>query len=172
MRLDDVAGRYWTEHAQHLAAAHNIEWHLKLLIEFFGKDKLIPEVNGDDVAKLVAWRRGHPKRNHGSGLVSPFTVNATVEQLRKLCTRAKLWGVRFAHEPHWRKYFLPVPPERVRELSDDEADRLEQHIRDDYRRFSTLPEPQGCGCQSVCCGGTRSIGQRKRSASPARAARW
>jgi integrase len=82
------------------------------------------------VAKLVAWRRGNRART--GGLVSPFTVNATVEQLRKLFTRAKLWGVRFAHEPVWRKHFLAVPPERVRELSDDEADRLEQHIRDDY----------------------------------------
>ena len=132
LRLDDIAGRYWTEHAQHLAEAATAWGRLRLLIAFFGKDKLITAFTGDDVAKLVAWRRGHPKRNHGSGLVSPFTVNATVEQLRKLCTRAKLWGVRFVHEPHWRKYFLPVPPERVRELSDDEADRLEQHIRDDY----------------------------------------
>ena len=81
---------------------------------------------------LVAWRRGHPKRNHGPGLVSPFTVNATVEQLRKLFTRCKLWSVRFQHEPVWRKYFLAVPSERVRELSDDEAERLEQHIRADY----------------------------------------
>jgi integrase len=132
LRLDDIAGRYWTEHAQHLAEAATAWGRLRLLIAFFGKDKLITDFTGDDVARLVAWRRGHPKRNHGSGLVSPFTVNATVEQLRKLVTRAKLWGVRFTHEPHWRKYFLPVPPERVRELSDDEADRLEHHIRDDY----------------------------------------
>ena len=132
LRLDDIAGRYWTEHAQHLAEAATAWGRLQLLIQFFGKDKLITDFTGDDVAKLAAWRRGHPKRNHGSGLVSPFTVNATIEQLRKLVTRAKLWGVRFPHEPHWRKYFLAVPPERVRELSDDEADRLEQHIRDDY----------------------------------------
>jgi integrase len=130
LRLDDIAGRYWTEHAQHLAEAPTAWGRLQLLIKFFGKDKLLTEMTGDDVAKLVAWRRGHRVRS--LNLVSPWTVNATVEQLRKLFTRAKLWGVRFQHEPVWRKYFLSLPPERVRELSDEEANRLEQHIRDDY----------------------------------------
>ena len=92
LRLDDVAGRYWTEHAQHLAEAATAWGRLRLLIQFFGKDKLITDINGDDVAKLVAWRRGHPKRNHGPGLVSPFTVNATVEQLRKLFTALQAVG--------------------------------------------------------------------------------
>jgi integrase len=131
LRLDDIAGRYWSEHAEHLAAAATIEGILQLLIQFFGKDKLITDITGDDVAKLVAWRRGHRARNNA--LISPFTVNHTVEQLRKLFTRAKLWGVRFEHEPKWSKHLLPVPDERVRELSDDEAERrLERHIRDDY----------------------------------------
>ena len=131
LRLDDIAGRHWTEHAQHLAEAATAWGRIQLLIQFFGPDKLITDIIGDDVARLVAWRRGHRVRKNGP-LVSPFTVNATVEQLRKLFTRAKLWGVKFEHEPHWRKYFLAVPPERVRELSDDEADRIEQHMRDDY----------------------------------------
>ena len=130
LRLNDVAGRYWSEHAQHLAEAPTAWGRLRLLIEFFGKDKLLPDITGDDVARLVAWRRGHRART--VGCVSPFTVNATVEQLRKLFTRAKLWTVRFDHEPRWVKYLLPVPAERVRELSDAEAERLEQHIRADY----------------------------------------
>ena len=130
LRLDDIAGRYWSEHAQHLAEAETAYGRLRQLIEFFGKDKLITDIGGDDVAKLVAWRRGHRAR-HGR-LISPFTVNASIEQLRKLFTRAKLWGIRFEREPQWRKYFLSVPPERVRELSADEADRLDQHVRSDY----------------------------------------
>jgi integrase len=137
MRLDDVAGRYWTEHAQHLAADRNTEHHLKLLIEFFGKDKLITEINGDDVAKLVAWRRGHQSRANAtvSVLISAHTVNRTTETLRKLFTRCKLWGVRFEHEPVWIKYMLSVPPERVRELSEDEAAKFDAEVRDDYAPF-------------------------------------
>jgi hypothetical protein len=54
LRLDDVAGRYWSEHAQHLAGAPNAEGNLALLIEYFGKDKLITDITGDDVARLVA----------------------------------------------------------------------------------------------------------------------
>ena len=66
LRLDDIAGRYWTEHAQHLAEAPTAWGRLQLLIKFFGKDKLITDITGDDVAKLVAWRRGHP-----SGTTAP-----------------------------------------------------------------------------------------------------
>jgi integrase len=144
LRLDDVAGRYWSEHAQHLAGAPNAEGNLALLIEYFGKDKLITDITGDDVARLVAWRRGHRKnRVRNTNLISPFTVNHTTEQLRKLFTRCKLWGVRFAHEPVWRKHFLAVPPERVRELSDAEAERLEQHIGDDYAPIFAFARASG-----------------------------
>jgi integrase len=144
LRLDDVAGRYWQEVGQHHAGADNTEHRLTLLIEFFGKDKLLTDITGDDVAKLVAWRRGHQKqRGSGSPLLSPFTVNHTTEQLRKLFTRAKLWGVRFEHEPQWRKHWLAVPAERVRELADDEAERLDAAMREDYRPFFEFARASG-----------------------------
>jgi integrase len=142
LRLDDVAERYWQEVGQHHAGADNTDHDLALLIEFFGKDKLLPEVTGDDVARLVAWRRGHRGPN-GSRLISPHTVNHTTKQLRRLFTRAKLWGVRFEHEPQWSKYLLAVPAERVRELSDDEADRLDAVMRDDYRPFFNFARASG-----------------------------
>jgi integrase len=89
------------------------------------------------VAKLVAWRRGHQRKTSRTStrLISPHTVNHTVKQLCALFTRSKLWGVRFEHEPRWAKHMLAVPPERVRELSDDEAERLEAATRDDYAPF-------------------------------------
>jgi integrase len=141
LRLDDVAGRYWQEVGQHHAGADGTEHRLRLLIAFFGKDKLLTEITGDDIAKLVAWRRGH--RNHVGALVSAHTVNHTVEQLRKLFTRCKLWGVRFDREPRWTKYFLPVPSERVRELSDDEAARLEAATRADLAPFFAFARASG-----------------------------
>src|SRR6516165_6344485 len=81
LRLDDVAGRYWTEHARHLAGASNTWPLLGMLIDFFGKDKLVTEITDDDVARLIAWRRGHRKGrdipNENMPLLSPFTVNHT-----------------------------------------------------------------------------------------------
>ena len=101
MRLDDVAGRYWIEVGQHHAGARQHHGDRSgSLIDFFGKDKLITEITDDDVTKMVAWRRGHHAQ--GRPLISPFTVNDTTEQLKKLFTRAKAWGVRFDHEPQWR----------------------------------------------------------------------
>jgi integrase len=43
-----------------------------------------------------------------------------------------VWGIRFDREPIWRKHMLKEPNERVRELHEDEAERLDAVIRDDY----------------------------------------
>jgi integrase len=145
LRLDDVAGRYWQEHGQHLAGAGNMWGLLGLLLEYFGKDKLITEIGDDDVARMVAWRRGH--QAHRSSdlelLISPHTVNTTLTALRRLFTRCKLWGVRFQNEPKWSRHLLKVPAERVRELSDDEADKLDAVMRDDYRPFFDFARASG-----------------------------
>jgi hypothetical protein len=87
LRLDDIAGRYWEEVGQHHAGARNTDRQIGYLIAFFSKDKPITDISGDDVAKLVAWRRGHRARN--GDLISPYTVNDTTEQLRKIFVRAK-----------------------------------------------------------------------------------
>jgi integrase len=142
LRLHDVATRYWTEVGEHHSDSQRT-WHqLGRLIEHFGKDKLITDITNDDVAKLVAWRRGH-RRAHDGVLLSPFTVNDTTEQLKKLFTRAKTWGVRFDHEPKWRDHWLKEPPERVREFVGDERERLEAETRDDYLPFFRFAHATG-----------------------------
>src|SRR4029077_7155260 len=108
----------------------------------FGKDKLLTEITGDDVARLVAWRRGHPGQAPGA-LLSPHMANHILETLRSLFSRAKLWGVRFDHEPVWHKLMLPIPSERVRELSDDEAERIEATARGDYGTFIAFARASG-----------------------------
>jgi integrase len=115
---------------------------LALMIEFFGKDKLLTEITGDDVARLVAWRRGHHGKAPGA-LLAPHTVFHMLETLRSLFSRAKLWGVRFNREPIWHKLMLPIPSERVRELSDDEADRIEATARGDYGTFIAFARMSG-----------------------------
>jgi integrase len=126
LRLDDVAGRYW-EKAQHHAASRNIWKRLSLLIEFFGKDKLITEIGDDYVAKLVAWRRGH--RVRGGKLIQPGTVNLTIMQLKTLFATVR----PRVQEPEWRKHWLKDKQEHPRELMGDEGDRLEAATRDDYQ---------------------------------------
>jgi integrase len=142
LRLDDVAGRYWQEVGQHHAGdgARNTWRELSRLIEFFGKDKLLTEITGDDIAKLVAWRRGHRLRG---AFISAFTVNATIKQVRKLFSRAKLWGVRFDHEPRWRQHMLKEPQERVRELAEHEAEQLQAVTRDDLTPFFVFARASG-----------------------------
>ena len=140
--MQDTASRYWTEHAQHLAGAATTWTNLGVLLKLFGKDKLVTEITDDDVARLVAWRRGHRVRKTGP-LISPWTVNHTVTTLRALFARLKLWGVSFAHEPKWSKHLLKTPTERVRELSDDESDRLVAVMRDDYRPFFEFAQATG-----------------------------
>lgn len=141
LRLDDVAGRYWNEVGQHHAGADNTWRQIGFLVAFLGKHKLLTEITGNDVAKLVAWRRGH--RRQGGSLISPFTVNDTTEQLKKLFTRAKAWGVRFDHEPVWKDHWLEEPQERVRELHDDEGDRLDAAMRDDLAPFFAFAKASG-----------------------------
>jgi integrase len=139
LRLDDIAGRYWQEVGQHHAGAIGTEHRLELLIQFFGKDKLITEITSNDVAKLVAWRRGHQSPRTKT-LISSHTVNHLTEQTRKLFTRAKLWGVRFQHEPHWSDHLLPTHV-RVREVSGHEAELLD--TGDDYGRVIAFARASG-----------------------------
>src|SRR5262249_44556191 len=58
-------------------------------------------------------------------------------------TRAKMWGIRFDHEPEWRKHVLREPVERVRELVGDEHERLQAAMRDDYAPFFAFAHATG-----------------------------
>ena len=126
LRLDDVAGRFWSQ-AQHYASSRNTWKRLALLIEFFGKDKLITDIAHEDVRALIAWRRGH--RTRTGALIAPATVNLTIMQLKALFATLR----PRVHEPEWRKLWLPVPQEHPRELMGDEGDRLEAATREDYQ---------------------------------------
>jgi integrase len=141
-KLDDVAGRYWNEIGQHHVGSDTTWRDIERLVGYFGATTLLTEILDDDVAKLVAWRRGHRVTRHGKGrknaATAPLVANATVnrsttEVLKKFFTRAKAWGIRFEREPDWKKHWLKEPQERVRELHDGEADHLDDATRDDYR---------------------------------------
>jgi len=155
MRIDDIAGRYWSEVGQHRTNTQNT-WHdLERLVDYFTPDKLLTEITDDDVARLVAWRRGHrvirsPKRKPADcPLVSNGTVNRTTTQLlKRLFGRAKeAWGAKFENEPKWRVHILKEPQERVRELLGDEGARLEAATRADYGPFFAFVKATGLRLQ-------------------------
>jgi integrase len=145
LRLSDVCARYMLEIGQHHVAAGTTQTQLDRLMAFFGRDTPINEIDGDAVTKLVAWRRGQRIARGGKkgALPSPFTVNDTIEQLKKLFTRAKTWGVSCPREPRWRDHWLKEPVERVRELIGDEGERLEAATRDDYAPFFAFAKASG-----------------------------
>lgn len=135
LRIDDVAARYWEDIGQHHVGASNTERLLAYLVEHFGKGKLVTAITHEDLAKLVARRRlDVVPHSRPSRLISHATVNDTVEQLKKLFTYLKSRGVAFDVRtmPKWRDLWLKEPPERVRELHTDEAERLDAATRDDY----------------------------------------
>jgi integrase len=120
LRLDDVGGRYWNDIGQHHAGSEN---------------KLLTEITHEDVAAMVATRRQDVVPNSKPlRQISPFTVNDTTEQLKKLFTYCKARGVEFDAKrmPKWRELMLDEPEERVRELHVEEAERLDEAMRDDY----------------------------------------
>lgn len=154
LTIDAAAGRYWSEVGQHHAGKDTTWRDLERLIGYFGPTKLLAEIADDDVTKLVAWRRGQRVARHRKlaradaapdPLVSNATVNrSTLEPLKKLFGRARRnWGARFEREPNWKAHRLPEPQERVRELRDDEADRLEAARRADYEPFFAFAHASG-----------------------------
>lgn len=150
LRLDDVAGKYWRERGQHHACARN-NWHrLTLLIQFFGKDKLLTDITDDDVRALVAWRRGHRvtykgRKPEDCPLIAPNTVNLTTMQLKTLFSTLR----PRVREPEWRKHWLPVRQEHPRELVGDEGERLEAATRHDYAPLFAFAQASGLR-QSEC----------------------
>ena len=164
LQLDHVAARYWNERGQHHSGADNTARDLARLVEYLGKTKLLTDIFDADVARLVAKRRATPVANR-EGLVSNATVNrSTTGMLRTLFAFAKSEGVRFEHEPQWRKHMLAKPDERVRELHDDEGERLDAVTRADFEPFFDFVRTTGMR-QRECVGlrwsevnwGTRQI---------------
>ena len=120
------------------------------LLIISGRTKLITEITDNDVAKLVAWRRGHrvvrsKKHNRElAPLITNATVNRSTTEVRKNYLRgAKAWGAKFEHEPAWKKHILKEPQERVRELVGDEGERLEMGTRADYAPFLSFARASG-----------------------------
>ena len=143
LTIDVAAGRFWTEVGKYHADSAGTWRDLERLIGYFGKDKRLVYIGDDDVAKLVAWRRGHRVKDHRKKptkksrelpFIAPATVNrSTTQVLQKLFTRAKCaWKMAFPNEPSWKQHRLKEPEEIVRELKANEGESLDAAMRADY----------------------------------------
>lgn len=133
LTLAEGGARYVHE----VGADEEIERQLARSLSFLGPDKLMADVADDDIAKLVAWLRGHRRwGREDMPYLSPATVNRTaVELLRRVFRRAREhWGARFELEPKWGRHRLKEPPERTRELRASERGAIGAASRDDYRK--------------------------------------
>lgn len=134
LQLGDVAARYMLDVGDHHAGADNTDRLVKLLLHHFGPLKPLSEITHDDALALRRWRRAQTVKGTGAR-VSAYTVNDTVEQLKKLFTYCKTGGATFPCEPRWKDLWLDEPREHVRELSASESERLDAAIakcRPDY----------------------------------------
>lgn len=140
--LRHAGGRYMTEVGDHHANAANTFTEIERLIGFFGPDQRLDAITNDDVARMVAWRRGHTvkgrkedKDGNPVKVIAPRTVNATTVALKSLMNRAQdTWGHQFPHRITWKKHMLKEPKERVRELTEDEADALDAAFAGEHER--------------------------------------
>jgi integrase len=137
LQIDHVAARYWNEVGQYHAGPDATSKNLARLVKYFGPATPMTDIDDAAVAKLVAWRRGQRvKGGQDAPLISPATVNrSTTKVLKRLFTFAKSERAQFAREPKWTRHWLKEPPERVRELQDDEAGRIDAEMRADYEPF-------------------------------------
>lgn len=146
LSLDAVAGRYMRDVGDYHKGARNTEAIIAFLIKFFGPDKLLTEMTNQDVLKLVNWRRAHhvgewrrdddgdwvhKEPGENSKLISPYTVNDTTEQLKKLFTYLKKQKVRLPDTvPDFssKEFWLKEPKARPRSFSNTERAGLNQAL--------------------------------------------
>ena len=153
LAIDDVADRLWHDTAQYDAEPKATETNLARLIEYFGKEKPLTEIDHKAAKELVAWRRGQRVSRRGKRtkeqeqalpLVSNATVNrSTTRVLQRLFSFAKAEKAVFENEPDWGALLLAEPVERVRELQDREADALDEAMRADYGPFFDFVRASG-----------------------------
>jgi integrase len=137
LKLDYIAERWLRDVGDHhRGEGPKInEYKIKKLMDYFGSDRSLDDIGHDDVVKLIHWRRKHTVGKRRPRPISTYTINDTIEQLKKLFTYCKARKVTFRDEPKWKELWQREPQERERHLSQIEADRLDDAldvVRDDY----------------------------------------
>jgi len=121
--LNNLFGRYETEHLSRLPSAKQTGSKLSALLEGLGRETRVSSLDDQTLAEYVAVRRGK---------VGDQTVNRDLTTLRAALRRAaNLWGVP---EPriNWGAHRLMEPEGRSRHLSAEEQRRLFAALRPDF----------------------------------------
>jgi integrase len=130
LALDAVGGRYMEEVADHLVNPEKLRAQVVYLVKHFGPAKLITAITTDDVATLIAKRR-RELVPHTTRTITLATVQLTVVRLKALFTYCRNRGVNFTNPPNWKALKIKPPRVQVRELHEDQAERLDAAMRAD-----------------------------------------
>lgn len=156
--ITEAALKYWGEVEDKHASGTDTYRDLMRLVNHFGKDTPLAEIDDDAVRGLVKWRRQHRVMPHNAPkdrkpedypFVSPATVNHTVIRLQALFKRAKKWKgenrqrLKFPDEPDWPEHKLPVAKKPARILRANESKKLDAATRDDYADFQEFAHESG-----------------------------
>ncbi|WP_025661833.1 tyrosine-type recombinase/integrase [Rhizobium sp. IBUN] len=141
LTIDIAVGRYWKEVACKLANEKAHFAALERLVQYFGKDTRLDDIDDVAIIRLVEfkqqqWRWGKSVLKNGNlKTVSNATINRdTLVPLKSIFIRARtMWKYQMPNEPCWKKHMLKEPKERIRELRSCEQEALEVHTRADYQ---------------------------------------
>jgi integrase len=145
MTLDAGFTRYWSEQIEGLVFARHFRIMALVILDFFGKDKLLSEITEAELITYAKSRQNGQKR-YASGKVrkysrAPSTINAELRLVHTLCRRARrLWKVNAA-DLSMEDVLLREPDKRQRFLSIDEEEHLFQVLRPDMHamvRFALI----------------------------------
>ena len=162
MTLDDACGRYWQEVGQHVRNPGQVEWAINYLLKHLGEETPLQNITDNEVATLVARRRGefvdnvmarkHAGKRKLSNVtskaprrVSPATINRSVtEPLRRILLRARDVWSEDVGAVVWKLHKQKEPKERIRSLSSEEEERLFLFLPSDYEPIVRFAMRTGC----------------------------
>lgn len=152
--LDHVAARYMEHVGDHHSGADNTERLVALVVTYLGPTRLLTDITHQDALNLRAWRRAHTYGKRNPRPISAYTVNDTVEQLKKLFTYIKSENrqLKLPNEPTWKDLWLDEPKNRARELKGDEPDLVDDAIMEQREDYWPLFEfMRGTGKRKMNC---------------------
>lgn len=146
MTVNQACCRYWEEVVRHQPSCEDTERSLEYIKRLLGAETLLIDVNSELISTAAARRAAEPVMVRRrvvdqivpvptGKVVSLSSVNRQiVEPIRRLLRRArKVWKVPVDLDGiSWEELLYTEPTERVREMTNAEADLFWDELRPDY----------------------------------------
>ena len=142
--------RYWEDKHADIVESDKLAWSLGWIERHFGPTMLLVNVNDNEIAKMVAKRRGEFNLNRKEPtLISRTTVNLTViNPMRQILRRArKVWKVP-VQDIDWSSHYLPEPEELVREATPVEEQAILANLKRGYSG-GLFRHPRWCAASGI-----------------------